>query len=110
MSKLRRDIKHKKNARLTKRARRRRNQEPSVAIAGYTNAGKSSVLNRLTKAGVLVENALVATLDTTVRAAETEDGVAYTLTDTVGFMRQLTTKLVEALRSTLQEVDEADLI
>src|SRR5690625_2665975 len=110
MSKLRRDIKHMKNARLTKRARRRRNQVPSVAIAGYTNAGKSSVLNRLTKAGVLVENALFATLDPTVRAAETEDGVAYTLTDTVGFVRQLPTQLVEAFRSTLEEVDEADLI
>src|SRR5699024_4817479 len=110
MSKLRRNIKHMKNARLTKRARRRRNQVPSVAIAGYTNAGKSSVLNRLTKAGVLVENALFATLDPTVRAAETEDGVAYTLTDTVGFVRQLPTQLVEAFRSTLEEVDEADLI
>src|SRR5699024_2176665 len=92
-----------------KRARRRRNQVPSVAIAGYTNAGKSSVLNRLTKAGVLVEKALFATLDPTVRAAETEDGVAYTLTDTVGFVRQLPTQLVEAFRSTLAEADEADL-
>lgn len=110
MAKLRREIKHMKNARVTKRARRRRNQVPSVAIAGYTNAGKSSILNRLTKAGVLVENALFATLDPTVRAAETTDGVAYTLTDTVGFVRQLPTQLVEAFRSTLEEVDEADLI
>lgn len=110
MAKLRRDIKHMKNARVTKRARRRRNQVPSVAIAGYTNAGKSSILNRLTKAGVLVENALFATLDPTVRGAQTPDGVAYTLTDTVGFVRQLPTQLVEAFRSTLEEVDEADLI
>lgn len=110
MAKLRRDIKHMKNARVTKRARRRRNQVPSVAIAGYTNAGKSSILNRLTKAGVLVENALFATLDPTVRATQTEDGVAYTLTDTVGFVRQLPTQLVEAFRSTLEEVEEADLI
>ena len=110
MAKLRRDIKHMKNARVTKRARRRRNQVPSVAIAGYTNAGKSSILNRLTKAGVLVENALFATLDPTVRAAQTADGVAYTLTDTVGFVRQLPTQLVEAFRSTLEEVEEADLI
>ncbi len=110
MAKLRRDIKHMENARRTKRARRRRNQIPSVAIAGYTNAGKSSLLNRLTKAGVLVENALFATLDPTVRAAETADGVTYTLSDTVGFVRQLPTQLVEAFRSTLEEVDEADLI
>ncbi|GAA4471708.1 GTPase HflX [Enteractinococcus fodinae] len=110
MAKLRRDIKHMENARQTKRARRRRNQIPSVAIAGYTNAGKSSLLNRLTQAGVLVENALFATLDPTVRAAETPDGVAYTLSDTVGFVRQLPTQLVEAFRSTLEEVDESDLI
>src|SRR5690625_781035 len=110
MAKLRRDIRHMENARRTKRARRRRNQIPSVAIAGYTNAGKSSILNRLTKAGVLVENALFATLDPTVRAAETADGVAYTLSDTVGFVRHLPTQLVEAFRSTLEEVDEADLI
>lgn len=110
MAKLRREIKHMKNARVTKRARRRRNQVPSVAIAGYTNAGKSSILNRLTKAGVMVENALFATLDPTVRAAETADGIAYTLTDTVGFVRQLPTQLVEAFRSTLEEVEEADLI
>src|SRR5699024_5039619 len=108
--KLRRDIKHMESARRTKRARRRRNQIPSVAIAGYTNAGKSSILNRLTKAGVLVENALFATLDPTVRAAQTDDGIAYTLSDTVGFVRQLPTQLVEAFRSTLEEVDEADLI
>ncbi|GAA2037337.1 GTPase HflX [Yaniella flava] len=110
MAKLRREIKGMKNARETKRARRRRNQVPSVAIAGYTNAGKSSILNRLTKAGVIVENALFATLDPTVRSAESIDGVAYTLTDTVGFVRQLPTQLVEAFRSTLEEVDEADLI
>ena len=110
MANLRRDIKHMENARRTKRARRRRNQIPSVAIAGYTNAGKSSILNRLTKAGVLVENALFATLDPTVRAAQTADGIAFTLSDTVGFVRQLPTQLVEAFRSTLEEVDEADMI
>ena len=83
---------------------------PSVAIAGYTNAGKSSLLNRLTGAGVLVENALFATLDPTVRRAETDDGRAYTLTDTVGFVRHLPHQLVEAFRSTLEEVADADLI
>jgi len=81
-----------------------------VAIAGYTNAGKSSLLNRLTGAGVLVENALLATLDPTVRRAETPDGRTYTLADTVGFVRHLPTQLVEAFRSTLEEVAEADLI
>jgi GTP-binding protein HflX len=81
-----------------------------VAIAGYTNAGKSSLLNRLTGAGVLVENQLFATLDPTVRRAETADGRVYTLADTVGFVRQLPTQLVEAFRSTLEEVADADLL
>jgi GTPase len=81
-----------------------------VAIAGYTNAGKSSLLNRLTGAGVLVENALFATLDPTVRRAQTADGRVYTLTDTVGFVRSLPTQLVEAFRSTLEEVGDADLL
>ena len=81
-----------------------------MAIAGYTNAGKSSLLNRLTGAGVLVENALFATLDPTVRRAETPDGRDYTLADTVGFVRHLPHQLVEAFRSTLEEVAEADLI
>jgi GTP-binding protein HflX len=83
---------------------------PQVAIAGYTNAGKSSLLNRITKAGVLVENALFATLDPTVRAHETPDGRSYTLADTVGFVRQLPHQLVEAFRSTLEEISHADLI
>jgi GTP-binding protein HflX len=110
MAKLRREIAAMKPARETKRANRRRNSVPSVAIAGYTNAGKSSLLNRLTDAGVLVENALFATLDPTVRKAETADGLGYTLADTVGFVRSLPTQLVEAFRSTLEEVADADLI
>jgi len=81
-----------------------------VAIVGYTNAGKSSLLNRLTGAGVLVENALFATLDPTVRRALTPDGREFTLTDTVGFVRNLPTQLVEAFRSTLEEVADADLL
>lgn len=97
-------------ARRTQRLSRRRGGVPSVAIAGYTNAGKSTLLNRLTGAGVLVEDALFATLDPTVRRAQTADGRAYTLTDTVGFVRNLPTQLVEAFRSTLEEVEEADLI
>ncbi|MFH5822558.1 GTPase HflX [Georgenia sp. AZ-5] len=110
MSRLRRQIKDMAPVRETKRGSRRQNQVPSVAIAGYTNAGKSSLLNRLTGAGVLVQNALFATLDPTVRRATTPDGRAYTLADTVGFVRSLPTELVEAFRSTLEEVGEADLL
>lgn len=110
MAKMRREIADMKKARDTKRQERRRNAIPSVAIAGYTNAGKSSILNRLTGAGVLVENALFATLDPTVRRAETPSGRGYTLADTVGFVRHLPHQLVEAFRSTLEEVSDADLI
>lgn len=110
MAKLRREIKAMKPAREAKRANRRRNEVPAVAIAGYTNAGKSSLLNRLTNAGVLVENALFATLDPTVRQSATEDGLTYTLADTVGFVSNLPTQLVEAFRSTLEEIADSDLI
>ncbi|MDP9417211.1 MAG: GTPase HflX [Actinomycetota bacterium] len=110
MSSLRREIAGMRTSRETKRQERRRNAVPSVAIAGYTNAGKSSLLNRLTGAGVLVENALFATLDPTVRRAETSDGRPFTLADTVGFVRHLPHQLVEAFRSTLEEVKEADLV
>ena len=97
-------------ARETQRKDRRRHQIPAVAIAGYTNAGKSSLLNRLTGAGVLVENALFATLDPTVRTTKTADGRVYTLADTVGFVRHLPHQLVDAFRSTLEEVSDADLV
>ncbi len=110
IARLRREIKDMKTVRDTKRGGRRANRVPSVAIAGYTNAGKSSLLNRLTGAGVLVENQLFATLDPTVRRAETPDGRVYTLADTVGFVRQLPHQLVEAFRSTLEEVGGADLL
>ncbi|WP_420822040.1 GTPase HflX [Streptomyces avicenniae] len=110
MAKMRREIADMRTGRDVKRQERKRNKVPSVAIAGYTNAGKSSLLNQLTGAGVLVENALFATLDPTVRRAETPGGRAYTLTDTVGFVRHLPHDLVEAFRSTMEEVGDADLI
>jgi len=110
MSKLRREIGDMKVARDTKRQERKRNSIPSVAIAGYTNAGKSSLLNRLTNAGVLVQNALFATLDPTVRRSETSDGRTYTLTDTVGFVKHLPHDLIDAFKSTLEEVSGADVI
>lgn len=110
MAKLRKQIAAMKPARDTKRASRKKNAVPSVAIAGYTNAGKSSLLNRITKAGVLVENALFATLDPTVRKTQTPDGRPFTFTDTVGFVRNLPHQLVEAFRSTLEEIADSDLI
>ncbi|GAA1181386.1 GTPase HflX [Ornithinimicrobium humiphilum] len=110
IAKLRRDIAAMKTVRDTKRSSRRANKVPSVAIVGYTNAGKSSLLNRLTGAGVLVQNQLFATLDPTVRRAETADGRVYTLSDTVGFVRHLPHQLVEAFRSTLEEAAQADVL
>ena len=110
ISKLRRELAHMKTTRETKRSGRKRHQIPSVAIAGYTNAGKSSLLNRLTDAGVLVEDALFATLDPTTRRTQTSDGRVYTMSDTVGFVRHLPHQLVEAFRSTLEEVADADLV
>jgi GTP-binding protein HflX len=110
MAKLRSHIKGFGPSRETKRANRRRTGIPNVAITGYTNAGKSSLLNRMTNAGVLVEDALFATLDATVRKSATPSGRAMTLTDTVGFVRNLPHELVEAFRSTLEEVGSADVI
>jgi GTP-binding protein HflX len=110
MTKLRRELKEMEKSRATQRASRHRAGIPSVAIAGYTNAGKSSLLNRLTGAGVLVENSLFATLDPTIRKAKSPSGRDFTLADTVGFVRHLPHQLVEAFRSTLEEVKDADLI
>ncbi|MFF0773166.1 GTPase HflX [Nonomuraea wenchangensis] len=110
MAKLRRQIGGMSTARDTKRQARQQREVPAVAIAGYTNAGKSSLLNRVTGAGVLVEDALFATLDPTVRRARTPEGRLFTIADTVGFVRHLPHQLVEAFRSTLEEVADADLI
>jgi GTPase len=110
MSKLRREIKDMKKIRDTQRGRRVASDVASIAIVGYTNAGKSSLLNALTGAGVLVENALFATLEPTTRRGQLEDGRPFVLTDTVGFVRHLPTQLVEAFRSTLEEVVHADLL
>ncbi|GIM89396.1 GTPase HflX [Paractinoplanes toevensis] len=110
ISRLKREIKNMRTVRQTKRSRRQASGIPAVAIAGYTNAGKSSLLNQLTQAGVLVENALFATLDPTTRRTAAEDGRVFTLSDTVGFVRHLPHQIVEAFRSTLEEVAEADLV
>jgi GTPase len=114
MAKLRRDIKDMKQVRDTQRSRRLHSDVPSIAIVGYTNAGKSSLLNALTGAGVLVQDALFATLEPTTRRGQFEPDSkgagAFVLTDTVGFVRHLPTQLVEAFRSTLEEVVDADLL
>ncbi|WP_216893568.1 GTPase HflX [Nocardia alni] len=109
-SKLRREIKEMKTARDTKRSRRTESGIPAVAIVGYTNAGKSSLMNALTGAGILVQDALFATLDPTTRRAALDDGREVVFTDTVGFVRHLPTQLIEAFRSTLEEVTGADLL
>ena len=110
ISRLQKDITGMSTGRKVQRGQRRRRDVPSVVIAGYTNAGKSSLLNVLTGAGVLVEDALFATLDPAVRRAETPSGRTFTLTDTVGFVRHLPHQLIDAFRSTLEETAEADLI
>jgi GTP-binding protein HflX len=110
ITRLRAEIAGFETGRQVQRGRRKRNEVPSVVIAGYTNAGKSSLLNALTGAGVLVENALFATLDPAVRRAETPSGRPFTLTDTVGFVRHLPHQLVDSFRSTLEEAADADLI
>jgi GTP-binding protein HflX len=110
ITRLRREIAEMSVGRGVQRGQRRRREVPSVAIAGYTNAGKSSLLNRITGAHVLVDNSLFATLDPAVRKARLPSGAPFTLTDTVGFVRHLPHQLVDAFRSTLEEVAEADLI
>lgn len=110
MHRLETQIKDLDKVRLTQRKGRRRNRQANVAIVGYTNAGKSTLLNRLTDAGVLVEDKLFSTLDPTVRRLALPGGEVVLISDTVGFVRSLPHQLVEAFKSTLAEVAEADLL
>lgn len=110
MAKLRREIAEMRKSREVARAARRSSSLPSVAIVGYTNAGKSSLLNRLTEAGVMVRDELFATVDPTVRRARTPSGREFTLADTVGFVRHLPHQLIESFRSTIEEAASADLL
>ncbi|MDP6649057.1 MAG: GTPase HflX [Acidimicrobiales bacterium] len=108
--KLEKDLVGVRQNRATQSKRRRRTSNRSVAIVGYTNAGKSTLLNRMTDADVLVEDRLFATLDATTRRLELPGGEAVFLTDTVGFVRKLPHQLVEAFRTTLDVVVDADLL
>lgn len=110
MARLRKQIAGMKAARDTKRSGRTRTNTPAAVVVGYTNAGKSSLLNALVGSQIMVADELFATLDPTVRKAETPEGRSYTLTDTVGFVSNLPHQLVEAFRSTLEEVAQADLL
>jgi GTP-binding protein HflX len=110
ITKLKRDIKDLARTRDVKRASRERSGVPQVAIAGYTNAGKSTLMRALTRADVIVADQLFATLDPTTRRIELPNGRTATVSDTVGFVSKLPHDLVEAFRSTLEEVTRADLI
>ncbi len=110
IEKLEADLKELEARRGLSRSRRKKDNVLTAAIVGYTNAGKSTLLNRLTDAGVLAEDKLFATLDLTSRAIELPDGRSVTLIDTVGLIRRLPHHLVEAFRSTLEEAANADII
>ncbi len=110
IAQLNRELEQVKKNREVARAMRERNRTPVIAIVGYTNAGKSTLLNTLTDAGVLEENKLFATLDTTTRVLKLESGEQILLTDTVGFIRKLPHHLIDAFRSTLEEAKYADMI
>ena len=110
ISKLERLLKESAGHRATQRKQRKRTQIPQVSIVGYTNAGKSTLLNALTDADTLVEDQLFATLDSTVRRLDLPDGRPIVIADTVGFVRRLPHHLVEAFRSTLSETAESDLL
>lgn len=110
VSKIERDLKKAARHRETQRKSRKRSSIPQAAIVGYTNAGKSTLLNALTDADVLVQDQLFATLDSTVRRLELPDNRSVLLADTVGFVRRLPHHLIESFRSTLSEVTQADLL
>ena len=107
---LKNELSEMEKERSVKRSKRSKNGMPSIAIAGYTNAGKSTLLNYLTNAGILAENKLFATLDPTVRKLSLPSGREVLLSDTVGFINKLPHGLVEAFKSTLDEVRYADII
>ena len=110
LARLEKDLRGLRRTRLNQRKSRRRSRYHTVAIVGYTNAGKSTLLRRLTGANVLVEDRLFATLDATTRRLPLPGGETVLVTDTVGFIKKLPTSLVEAFMSTLEEVAEADLL
>ncbi|MCL4394653.1 MAG: GTPase HflX [Chloroflexi bacterium] len=110
ISTLKKQIEQVRTHRREYRRKRRREGSPTVAIVGYTNAGKSTLLNALTNAGVLVEDRLFATLDPTTRRVKLPAGGEALFTDTVGFIQKLPTQLVAAFRATLEEIGEADLL
>ena len=110
LAKLQDELKDLDKARETRSKSRRRSVTPVIATVGYTNAGKSTLFNRLTDADVLVEDRLFATLDSTVRKLEIPGGQDAVMSDTVGFVRRLPHELVEAFRSTLEEVNKSDLL
>ena len=110
IAKLERELKHLAQSRDTRTKARRKSRLPVASLVGYTNAGKSTMFNRLTDAGVLVEDRLFATLDSTVRRIELPGGSPLLVSDTVGFVRNLPHQLIEAFRSTLEEVNQADLL
>lgn len=110
IQKLREELEQVRRVRATQRTRREKNEVPVVAIVGYTNAGKSTLLNRLTGADIPANNRLFDTLDTTTRTLEISDTCTVLLSDTVGFIRKLPHHLVEAFKATLEELSYADLL